>query len=256
VADDLAENTNEKGLGWTVDQIICDPFSTNTTNCTGGLKGNIYYLTQAKIDDFKASSNKSVDYFYSQGVRLDATLFLKQLNVPTRLFDSGFPTSDNNYIKDENGNRLNEYFAFQLQSVLKLDSEPEGYYQIAFLSDDGTRLKYKNSPNDPTFTTLIDNDGDHSTQMGCSSTTLYLTKNSRLPIQVEYYQGPKYQIALVLLWRKVDTGTVANDPLCGKVGNDTFYGPSYTDFTNKYGYGQLVERGWKVLGETNFVAPE
>lgn len=72
----------------------------------------------------------------------------------------------------------------------EIDSDPEGDYQIALLADDGAVLQA--SDTGAGFTTLIDNDGTHPTKMACASRTVHMSRDSRIPIKLDYYQGPRY----------------------------------------------------------------
>ena len=239
---------------------ICDPFSkSGEKNCNGGFLGEIFYLTDGPRSSFKALGTKTVDYFYSNGTKVDALLNLKNIFVPTRSFTEGFPTQTGNAIVDNNGNLLNEYFAFRLNTVAKLDpvTDEPGWYQFATLSDDGSMLNYKAS-SDGAYQTLVANDGDHSTRMGCSTKAIYVADASRIPMQLKYYQGPRTEIAMVLIWRKVDSETAALDANCGLSSSSAWFGPApYTDFTIAHKWGQLLapDHGWKVMAPTNFVAP-
>ncbi|HEX4924492.1 MAG TPA: hypothetical protein VFV50_10415 [Bdellovibrionales bacterium] len=256
VATDLAGNTAEREITWRTQQVICDPFSGDLTACRGGLTGEIYYLNQQKQEQFRALATKSVDFYFSDGTKLNAVVNLLNLFGSTRRFNLGFPTADGNLVKDDQGNTLVEYFAFKLRSLVKLHTGDEpGYYQFAILSDDGSRLHAQRTPGGG-FELLVDNDGNHSTRMGCSSSLVQMTSETRLPIELDYYQGPRDYIALTFMWRKV-TPPGSADPLCGAGSNDFFFGPyPHNDYSNAYGYGQLVERGWKVLNENNFIAPQ
>jgi hypothetical protein len=240
-------------------QVICDPFTpVGSQACGGGLLGEIYYLDSAARSQFTASSNKSVDFFYTNGIRIDALLNLKQLFVSTRAFTDGFPNSDGQLIKDNSGNVLTEYFAFRMTSVLKIDPlvNLPGWYQLAALSDDGSVISIK-PDSTSAYQPLISNDGDHSTRMGCSTKAVYLDDQTRLPVEIKYYQGPRTQIALTLMWRQVASLNSAADSMCGVSGNDAFFGPPpHTNFTD-YGYATLIspQHGWKVIGSSNYVAP-
>ncbi|MEQ1878655.1 MAG: hypothetical protein ABL958_18575, partial [Bdellovibrionia bacterium] len=91
--------------------------------------------------------------------------------------------------------------------------------------------------------------------MSCADRLVNMQPETRLPVNLNYYQGPRDYIALTFIWRKVDNGDLS-DALCGAAGSELFFGPyPHDNFTNTYGYGQLRERGWKVLGGTNFIAP-
>jgi hypothetical protein len=263
VADDLAGNVAEKEVTWTTRQVICDPFTTDISACRGGLVGEIFYLNQEQQGRFRALPQKTVEFFFTDGIKLNAIINLMNLFGTTRRFNLGFPTADGNLVKDDQGNTLVEYFAFKLKTLVLLDvdnadtnlRDQPGLYQFATISDDGTRVFFQPVIGGP-FTQIINNDGDHSTRMGCATQLVNMQPETRLPLNLDYYQGPRDYIALTLVWRKV-TNNDLNDPLCGQGGSSLFFGPyPHDDFTNAYGFGQLRERGWKVLGGRNFIAPQ
>jgi hypothetical protein len=238
--------------------VICDPFvAGGDKTCNGGLVGDIFYLDDAHQTAFKNMSNKTVDYFYTNGIQVNALLALKQLFVSTRSFTAGFPSADGALIKDDTGATLHEYFAFRLETVLKLDATADqpGWYQFATLSDDGSMVLIKPAGAATYSQTLIANDGDHSTEMGCSANAIYIDDASRIPLMIKYYQGPRTEIALTLMWKRVNAMNSSLDSYCGMSGNDAFFGPSpYGNFTTSR-YADLVGRGWRVIAPSNLIAP-
>lgn len=250
------EITEDVSFTVTSQTVVCDPFTPNSNStCHGGLVGNIYYLDSAHRTIFRNLANKTVDYFLSDGIRQNVILNLNQLYVPTRSFQSGFPTTGGDLLKDNNGNILFEYFAFDLNTVLKLDAanDQAGWYQFATLSDDGTMVLM--TPSGGSTSTLIANDGDHPTRMGCSSSAVYFDDTTRLGLRIKYYQGPQTEIALTMMWKKVSGPTAALDSHCGHSGNSTFFGPNYNDFSTQREFGQLIQGGWRVVAPANFIAP-
>lgn len=261
-ATDRVGNTAREVVSFEVTNqvMICDPFSPGAdSTCDGGMTGEIYYLDAAHQTTFKNLSNKNVNYFYDNGIRVDALLNLSQLFVSTRDFTGGFPTTTGQIVKDNNGNDLVEYFAFRLESVLKLDPTVDlpGYYQLATISDDGSVIATKNAGSTTYDKVLINNDGDHSTKMGCSTQAIYVDDTTRLPLLIKYYQGPRTEIAMTLIWRKVDAINSALDTSCGYASVTDYFGPMpYNNFTTAYRFGQLtINRGWKVIAPSNFLAP-
>jgi hypothetical protein len=263
VALDVADNTSEKEITFKTQQVICDPFAGPLGLCKGGLVGEIYYLNQAQQSTFNSLRPKTVNFYFTDGTKLNAVVNLLSLFGSTRRFNLGFPTADGNLVKDDQGNTLVEYFAFNLATVIHLDvdnsdvskrDEP-GYYQFATISDDGTLLNVKRTVTG-TWEVLVNNDGNHATRMGCATDTIQFDADTRLPAQIQYYQGPRDYIALTLMWRKV-SGPIPQESYCGQASSDLFFGPyPHDDFSNAHAFGQLTERGWKVLSERNFIAPQ
>lgn len=259
VAADKVGNTITDTVAFQVNSlpVICDPFVVGgEAACSGGLIGDIYYLDAAGRTAFQSLSAKTVDFFYSNGIKVNALLNLNQLFVSTRSFTAGFPSQTGQLVTDNSGNTLYEYFAFHLNTVLKLDAlnDQPGWYQFATLSDDGSMVLIQ--PQGATsYSTLVSNDGDHSTRMGCSTQAIYIDDTTRLATLIKYYQGPATEIAMTLMWKKVQAVNSSLDSHCGLSGNSAFFGPSpYQDFTSS-GYGQLINNGWRVVAPINFIAP-
>ncbi len=223
--------------------LVCDPFSSSS-NCSGNVTAKIYRLEEAQRT---AHGTEGLDTYFTYGTKLDATIQLDRLFIPTVPFTTGFPAAGGGFLLDENGDLLIEYFAMKLKTRLTqaLD-QPAATYQLALLSDDGARLVHG-----ITGQVIVDNDGSHPTKLGCATTTITLNPGDKLPIDIDYYQGPRQHIALSLMWRKVDSTTNLNDALCGTQGNDFYFGANYDDFSNARGFGQLTDRGWTPVPAAN-----
>lgn len=94
---------------------------------------------------------------------------------------------------------------------------------------------------------LIDIDGFHSPRMVCSSKFIELSRDSKYPIRLRYYQGPRTAIALTLLLRKVSntSGLQAGskDQACG------------SNVSSNYIDSDLKQRGWFIPAENSFSFP-
>lgn len=182
--------------------IICDPFSVGS-KCSAeaggpGLMGNIYYLTS---DVYSADLRSALlaDYF-KFGVKVDNRIILSELNIPRRDFSAGFPAGVDTdgrtiYVKDSKGNTLIEYFALKLEGNILVDAAAEGSYQFALVSDDGSSLSIDGIK-------VIDNDGIHSMMRSESKSLVELNRSIKYPINVNYFQGPRVEIGLLMYWRK------------------------------------------------------
>lgn len=231
---------------------VCDPMNGNQSIFGGeinGLQGRLYAM---------APQNQGVydhvaDYI-NDGIDTGTDVFLNSLNVPTRDFTEGFPAADGRLLSF-NGSILFEWFALYMESSIQLGpTDSAGSYQLALLSDDGAILSVK-GPGTDTFTPFINDDGTHPTTMTCATTPLTISEYDLIPIQLQYYQGPRYQIALQLLWRPWPTTGSAVDPLCGTSGNYQFFNPDTVPSTPQQNYLNLEARGWKPLAPANFVIP-
>ena len=228
-----------------MNKTVCDPFDggNQTQVMSQGVQGTLYYKTGAMADlqnaaDYATFAKKS-----------DKTLFFDDINVPTRLFNEGFSTQTTGVMKDDDGNKLVEYFGIKFESNIQLTADDEeGTYEISVLSDDGARLKIKD-PVDDTWKEIVNNDGAHPTRMGCATRTIQMTRRTSIPMELVYYQGPRQHIANVMMWRKVSEA--GKDSSCGMTGNETFFDPNHGSAPLST-YNDLLSRSWKPLVAGNF----
>jgi hypothetical protein len=138
-----------------------------SANSDLALKGDIYYLEEGapSLPDFA-------------GLTPIGTIYADVLDIPSRSFDSGFPGVTDRF----------EWFAIRYTGVF--DILLEGEYAFRLISDDGSRLIIDGN-------LILDNDGQHSPKS--VSGEVYLTQGQHL-IEVEYFQGPRHDIALQLFW--------------------------------------------------------
>ena len=239
--------------------VVCDPFDpSNVISPRHGLQGKIHSWPVSK----SSKPSSSLDLI-NRGFLIDADLFLNKVDVPTRWFDTGFTSADGRALVNEEDEILTEWFALDLKSRLKLaDDEAEGNYQLAILSDDGSTLFLTgdgsgsgSTPGSGAPTTLISNEGAHQTKLGCAARAISITKDQRIPIRLTYFEGPRYHIALTLLWRKVDGSSRSlAETECGAEGNEYFFTPATnsTAAVPKAPYLGLLSRGWRPLRPENF----
>lgn len=229
---------------------VCDPFNGEPAGgLDKGIKASLFYLNSGSprlysSEDYVNKAQKSAQ-----------SLFFADLNVPTRMFTEGFATQSNDVLKDDSGNKLIEYFGVKFETTIKLAADDEeGYYELALLSDDGSKLKIKNGVGDnATLKTIIDNDGDHPSRFGCASELVYMSRDTIMPVEISYYQGPRFHISNILMWRK--SATVGKDQACGHTGNEHFFNPNDASKELKP-YTDLLDRGWRVVSKENFFIPK
>ncbi|WP_374000621.1 hypothetical protein [Bdellovibrio bacteriovorus] len=234
------------------EKTVCDPLSGESSSSPQqGLFGKLIVKSPEMTTPIR-----SVMDFYNNGLRLEQDLYFADVNVPTRPFTSGFSTQAGDVLVDVSGNKLIENFAIEYTSVLKLsDNDPAGHYEISLLSDDGARLFVKEGDN---WNELVNNDGNHPTRLGCPYRTIELKKDSAIPIKILYYQGPRYHIANVMLWKhhkKAHTWKKpASHSLCGVQSNSFFFNPNNG---KKQPAMKLLEyMGWNVVAAANFQMPD
>lgn len=235
-------------------QFICSPFGEmNQGSATSGLRAELSYINPAVELTLETKRAYGVrDYFNgsSEFIKAPTALFLTQINAPAQRFSEGFRLSDNTYLSNGAGEKLIEWFALHLQSLLKLSAQDEeGEYEFATISDDGSRV-FVGSP----LREIVNNDGSHATKMVCSTESLQLNRMTKLPLSYYYNQGPRTEIANVLLWRKKSdnqpSGTYKH---CGKSDTMRFWNP--VDSSPGEYVQEILADGWKVLGADNFELP-
>ncbi len=236
----------------TPERTVCDPFSAGSSAQDRGLVGNLLYLESDQ------PRYESIDDYLDFGTPISSTLYFDQIHVPTRAFDLGFYTQEGQLVTNSEGEAIYEYFALRLESQLALaDNEEEGWYQMAILSDDGSRLSEKKE--DGSLDVLVENDGFTPTRMACSVKSVYLDHDSKIPVVLSYFQGPRYHIALNVMWRPLPEGADPNDPAldieCGRSGNARYFDSTQIPSEPTPTYYGLLERGWKPLTNENYYFP-
>lgn len=233
---------------------ICDPFKTNSPQARDrGLVGNLLYLTPEQ-----PRYTNITDYMNNAAIA-DVTLYLDRIFTPTRPFDRGFYTQSGNLVQTLDGNTLYEYFAVRVESQIQLAAnENPGMYQLALLADDGAVLKIPDGNGGQKI--IVNDDGTHPTKFACATEPVYLDHNTKIPAILEYYQGPRFHIALVAMWRPwpdgiTDTNPV-NDAFCGRSGNALFFDSTKDPVVPKTPFYELLARNWKVLENENYYFPE
>jgi len=232
----------------------CNPLSTQTAGSgltlpTNGLMADLYYLTS---DQPRYSS---VDDMIAFGHPIDTiSLYFDRLFIPTRPFDRGFVNQNGEILKDQNGNTLYEYFALHFESKLRLtEDDAIGAYQFGILADDGA--KFHVDDQNTGFYNLVNNDGVHATKFKCATAPVFLDRTSKIPMKLDYHQGPRFHVSLVLLWRPWPDSSLVNDVECNQSGNSRFFDSTQDPPVPKTKYLEMVSRGWMPLQTGNFVLP-
>lgn len=108
------------------------------------------------------------------GIKPSGVLYARQFQIAPREFNQGFPGIDNKF----------EWFAMRYTGAITVAAP--GAYKIRVNSDDGAVIYIDGK-------VVLDNDGVHPPQD--KSATVQLTAGTH-PFQLDYFQGPRYQIAL------------------------------------------------------------
>lgn len=228
-----------------ITKTVCDPWGGDPDpRSNQGLIADLWWLESGKPKPNSAAG------MIANGKKSDRTLFFSMLDVPTRLFNLGFANATGETIKDDAGGTLIEYFGLKFKSILRLaPGQRAAKYEFAILSDDGAVLNFRDP--DGVYRPNVANDGDHPTRLGCASAPVDMDEETEIPMTLEYYQGPRYHISLIVLMREWKG---AKDQACGVTGNSTWF-----DYGNgskpQKAYTDLLARGWKPLAKDNFGLP-
>jgi len=161
---------------------ICHPILSITQKDGGllddapegeGLVGNIYKLpenTQNLPDFSKMTSIGSI--------------VLPELYVPATRFEKGFPGLG------EGHKSLLEWFGIRFRGKIVIPAD--GKYNFKINSDDGARLYIDDQE-------VVNNDGVHPPKENSKEVTL---KKGSHTIRVDYFQGPRFYIALQMFWKQ------------------------------------------------------
>ncbi len=152
----------------------------NTSNTFGdsipsssGLVGEIFLLpdTTKTLPDFDTMK------------ALDTKLYVQEINVPDQSWSKGFPGLRDRF----------EWFGIEYNCTFTTNKP--GDYTFRLSSDDGSKLFIDD-------TLLINNDGEHAESS--KSGNVYLDSDVH-SAKIQYFQGPRYQLALQLFWKMKDS---------------------------------------------------
>jgi hypothetical protein len=132
-----------------------------------GLRGSVYHIhhNTSRLPDFEKLKPAGT-----------AAIYTSSLNVPPEDFREGFPGIT----------KRAEWFAIDYRGRFWI--EKPGMYRFSLLSDDGAKLYIDDR-------VVIDNDGLHPQE---EKTGVAELSGGIHTIRVSYFQGPKWQVALVL----------------------------------------------------------
>ncbi len=157
-----------------------------------GLLGNVYRIapTTSRLPDLRTSPCTQPAIISDAGTPCPwASVVTSQLAIPPTSYTSGFPGL---------GGSLVEWFAIGFEGHILIPTSGEWRFRLC--SDDGGKLY---TGEGGAWVPVADIDGQHPMRCADSLQPLSLEQGA-LPIFVEYYQGPREQIALELRWRGPD----------------------------------------------------
>ncbi|HYX38542.1 MAG TPA: PA14 domain-containing protein [Oligoflexus sp.] len=154
-------------------------------------RGNVAFPILANVYQINTTATAIPNFADTTQARKVLTVCMDKYAVAPRNFTEGFPD-----VPD-----LVEWFALQTTTTLQIAQE--GDYSFQMNSDDGSKLSIDGK-------LLIDNDGlhqaigpgpDDSQTVGQKEVIVRLTAGDH-PLSLDYFQGPKFRIALELKWKK------------------------------------------------------
>jgi len=169
-----------------------------------GMFGAIYALSDKTMllpnfGDARSLTAPCVDPLVLSGATSPCpsnSIIVPNLDVPPREFASGFPGI---------AGTLLEWFAIRFRGMLTVQTP--GSYGFRLCSDDGSNF-YVGEPlanggvpsteGPPVLTPVINNDGLH--EEICASGSIDLVKTGNYPVIVDYFQGPRFHLAVRLYW--------------------------------------------------------
>jgi len=132
---------------------------------SSGLEGKVYFLNP-KTEELPNFSR----------MKPEGKVYTTSLNVWPQSFDEGFPNLTDRF----------EWFGIEYSGRFWIENP--GQYRFSLLSDDGSKLRIDGK-------LLINNDGVH--RATAASASAMLTRGTH-EITVDYFQGPRFAVALVL----------------------------------------------------------
>ncbi|MFN7685108.1 MAG: hypothetical protein ACK5QT_06815 [Oligoflexia bacterium] len=239
--------------------LVCNPLTegsgtdTDPVEPSAGIRGRLFSIPNWETCLWARNCLQiPVDGFLAEGTDLGMNLFFQDINVPTRLFTAGFETQSGEVIRNPQGEVVYEWFGLDLQAQIKLGpNDPAGQYQFALISDDGVILDLDTTGQG--LQPAIQDPLIHAPKLSCASQTVTLSAASKIPMRLRYFQGPRFHIALQLLWRL--NPTTLQTSHCGEQGTHLYHNPDTTPSTPQAAYEQLLSEGWRPLGPENFELP-
>lgn len=162
---------------------VKQPFAT----CSEGSEN---FPIVAKVFEMPSSVKRLPDYSNPAEAVFKTQVCMENYAIEPRNFEEGFPK-----VKE-----LFEYFS--LQTTTTLIAPVDGDYTFQLNSDDGSRLYIDGQE-------VIDNDGEHqafgpnpedSQSEGLKEVVVFLKKGDHA-LALNYFQGPRFRIGLMLKWK-------------------------------------------------------
>jgi hypothetical protein len=213
---------------------ICDPFSLQ--NVTPTPQVNDQHGIIVHLYDGSDFQYKKLDSYFQDSLKVDTNIFFSTINTPNHSFSEGFKTSDGTVLTNSSGQKLFEWFGLLMQGRIILGpNDPEGEYEFATISDDGAELEIDSGNG---MESIINYQNTTSAILNCSTVSFKMDHKSSFPFQIKYFQGPRFYIAIMLMWR---LKTPQTPSACGNASQATSASNAYK---------------WKTLLAENYLLPQ
>jgi len=162
-----------------------EPAAVVFVGCTNDAKG-----FPIKADVFTLPENTQELPDFATAPAKTATACMDSFQIPNRAWSDGFPGHP----------ELIEWFAVRASS--HINTSKNGKYYFKLNADDGAKLYIDGQ-------LVVDNDGLHAQQAVTGQITLAAGDHE---LVMEYFQGPRYHIALELFWKVPGTSSFVYVP--------------------------------------------
>jgi hypothetical protein len=151
-----------------------EPQSQVFVGCTADKKG---FPIKADVYSLPEDTQRLPDF--TMFAKTTATACMEAFQIPNRAWSDGFPGQPD----------LIEWFAIRATGQITISKTGKHYFKLN--ADDGAKLYIDGQ-------LVVDNDGQHAERAVVGSINLGAGQHE---IVVEYFQGPRYHIALELFWK-------------------------------------------------------
>ena len=161
-----------------------NPLGSSELTPESRFEGNVYEFPIAGLDPKQVYTSlpKPLPTAWLVGA-----IYTDKIDVAPRDFNQGFP----NLPKPKQRDTLLEWFAIHYKGNLVVPTA--GDYQFKITSDDGSLVLIESN-------IVVDNDGQHGFVSAQSENVPLEAKV--YPIEILYYQGPKFSLGIQLFWKK------------------------------------------------------
>jgi hypothetical protein len=168
---------------------------TTTTTTTTTNKSRLGLIAQLYEGQAQWTN---IDKYILEGSKHKENIFFSNFDIPARSFSEGFGIGNNDFLKNQNGDKLVEWFAILAKGNIVLpEKEIGGFYHVVSISDDGIRVIVDGQ-------TIINKPGQQAPTIDCATKLIELNPLVEKSFELTYFQGPREQIALSTYIKKID----------------------------------------------------